>query len=139
MLVEFTKSLQLRVYGRWHWSEGVTSYNEASQRENTEGHQSLVFMLKRCSCFLEKNKALWKLLMKSLKTNSDLEGSGVTCVLQYCPSLVLCLSHACTHAVNILYGMLCNYISAALQVMISFIIVIGIEADYITTLHTCAL
>ena len=55
-------------------------------------------------------------------------GSGtVTCVM-YWPSLVLWLSHACTHAVNIpLYGMLCDYIIAALQAMISVIIVIGIR------------
>ena len=66
---------------RWHWSEGVSSYNEASQRENIEGHQSPVLILKKCSCCLEKNKVLWNLLMKSLKTNSDLEGSGVTCVM----------------------------------------------------------
>ena len=53
--------------------------------------------------------------------------NNVTCVM-YWPSLVLWLSHACTHAVNIpLYGMLCDYIIAALQAMISVIIVIGIR------------
>ena len=101
------------------------------------------YVLKRCNCCLEKNKVLWRLLMNSLRTNSGLEGEWCN-MLMYWPSLVLWLSHACTHAVNIpLYGMLCDYIIAALQAMISVIIVIGIRVrlrktiTHVTITHLC--